>query len=225
MIMKKLLLTIAAIVLATPAYAVKCNDPAVISMFKDAYICDTIVNCKSLGIKDFAELQSLDDDQIKQRFEALPAQVSAKRQVATAAANEAVAEILRNTISIAERGIIASKHLIASIDVAPTDYNVNIKKYTCEADLKFDDESLTSVMYFMANASLMQKNATILTAAALSTNNQSVYQGYLNAQLKPMVAMMLPHVSSTLTYTVQASDIEKTDDPEFLFKLKTEWVQ
>ena len=80
-------------------------------------------------------------------------------------------------------------------------------------------------MYFMGNASLMQKYANIYGAAAQGTNNKSVYEAYLNIQLKPFVETLMSHVNKTMTYTVQAADIDKPDDTNFILKMKSEWVQ
>jgi hypothetical protein len=112
----------------------------VVSTFKDSYICEILVNCRALGVKNFAELQSLDDDQIKQRYEAIPAQVAVKKQI-DALGNAVGATVYRKAADIAEAGIIASKNLLTSVVVSPTDYNQNIKMYTCEANLTFDAES------------------------------------------------------------------------------------
>ena len=80
--MKKIFLVTVAAVWMQCAHAgsVKCNNDEVVSTFKDSYIWEIMVNYKALGVKNFAELQSLDDDQIKQRYEAIPAQVAVKNK-------------------------------------------------------------------------------------------------------------------------------------------------
>jgi hypothetical protein len=225
--MKKIFLATVAAVWMQCAHAgsVKCNNDEVVSTFKDSYICETLVNCKALGVKNFAELQSLDDDQIKQRYEAIPAQVAVKKQI-DALGNAVGATIYRKAADIGEAGIIASKNLLTSVVVAPTDYNQNIKMYTCEANLTFDADNLALVVTYLDYVNYMQGEGKTLMIAAMSTNNISPYEAFLKAFLPSMVAELTTHVQSTLVFTVQPTDIDdQSADPEYILKLKTQWVK
>jgi hypothetical protein len=227
--MKKIFLATVATVAAVwmqcaHAGSVKCNNDEVVSTFKDSYICEILVNCKALGVKNFEELQSLDDDQIKQRYEAITTQVAVEKQI-DALGNAVGATIYRKAADIAEAGIIASKNLLTSVVVAPTDYNQNIKMYTCEANLTFDADNLALVVT-LDYVNYMKGEGKTLMIAAMSTNNISPYEAFLKAFLPSMVAELTTHVQSTLVFTVQPTDIDdQSADPEYILKLKTQWVK
>jgi hypothetical protein len=57
-------------------------------------------------------------------------------------------------------------------------------------------------------------------------NNISPYEAFLKAFLPSMVAELTTHVQSTLVFTVQPTDIDdQSADPEYILKLKTQWVK
>lgn len=150
----------------------------------------------------------------------------AEKQQIDALGNAVGATIYRKTVDIAEAGIIASKNLLTSVVVAPTDYNQNIKMYTCEANLTFDADNLELAVTSFDYASYMQGEGKTLMIAAMSTNHISPYEAFLKAFLPSMVAELTTHVQSTLVFTVQPTDIDdQSADPEYILKLKTQWVK
>jgi hypothetical protein len=222
---KPLIATVAAIVFATPAYAAKCNDPAVIATFEDAYIAN-LLSYKDVGVKNFAELQALDDDQIKQRYEALPATVAVTKQ---AAANQTATNLLRAKIDLEEQALIAAKHLFTSVEAVPTDYNPNIKKYTCDVTMTFDNDNLTAFVHYGVYQNFMvnQEGKTV-SIAAMNSNDPSGYNLFLNMRVTALVPMFVSRVQPTVTFSVQAADIEKTDDPQFILRtydLGNTWIK
>jgi hypothetical protein len=225
--MRKIMLaTVAALALTGAANAgVKCNDPAVISTFEDAYILNLFNYKASLGVKDLTELRSLDDEQIKQRYEAMPAQISMKKK---AGFNAATAEVIQENFTMQENALIASKHMITSIEAAPTDYNPSIKKYTCDADLVFDQDNLRAIVYFMTYTNfLVNQGGKIAVEAGMQGNDLSGYKLLKSVKVSPVVEAVLTRVNSTLTFTVQAADIDKPDDTNFIFRsnLANGWLQ
>jgi hypothetical protein len=223
MIMKNaLMIAVASLVFATPAYAVKCNDPEVIASFKNWYICTNLINCKAYGAKDLATLQALDDDTLKQRFEAQPQEAAAR---GVAARGEAAAKVIQDSTSITEGGILAGKTLIASVQAVPSDYNEKIGKYTCDADVALDDNSLTSMVTFaLYHGFINSVVGKTLVDAAVKTNNTQSYDLYFAMEVTGKVALLKTHVNSTMTYSVQPVDMDKPDG-EFILKVTSPWVQ
>ena len=119
--MKRAIVAFVFCILAGKAIAAAtCNDPKVKDDFKMLYLCQ-LVNCQGLQTHG-AEFWSWDREKIKQAVASMP-------------------NIKKFEFPYILEGVVGAQCLVASMNPVPDQFDRDLKKYTCVANLQFDPGS------------------------------------------------------------------------------------
>lgn len=188
---------------ASAAYGkVTCDNAEVVDTLQYQFICQGPSEgfCNSGGVFTYRDFQKLTDEQITNATETLN-QVKHLRSLIT---NEASAVYIRGLISLMIKDNMSARHLYKAIGAIPTDYNSDLDRYRCRADVTFDREALHDLAMLVGVTSILkQSELALVLAAGLDKNDVRVWPMILG-MAQPSISQIDACNPMHLEYTVQS---------------------
>jgi hypothetical protein len=196
--------------------AVNCSTQEVDDAFINQFVCDELLKCPFNNFKNLKELQSASDQEIRRHVrESAGETYDEIRNIGTPFASR-WADYVEN---IQIDAIIAGKTVIRSVNAVATDYNPNIKRYTCEASLSFNDNSLRKIFIFYSlNALAASAENSVMLRSLLKMNRGDAFDLYHN-MIENSADKLLGQFRHTYHFAVQPKDVEAWMSSDFVMSV------
>ena len=192
--------------------AAACNDRSVIDTFSELYVCGALLNCAMMNITSYKELKSLSNEEIRRRVNdsvRFEFEIAVYRNVGTSDAAQFV-DYVKN---VAADAYIGARTLLKSANAIAADYDQNIKRYACQANIQFDDNSLYKIALF-DNVKSIDRNSGLNFAIIAGLQTNTGLSSIVNT-LSNEVWSTMGRFRTTVLFTVQPKHPHKRSSANF----------